>query len=85
MLIFIKGTLVRLDLVSLKDAVIINIIFVNLNSMLMHDFISRNGQKRFLKNPKMNWEYWNLKLIRIQSRPSETDQKCQIYELDYRF
>lgn len=49
MLIFIKGALVRLDLVSLKDAKIINIIFVNLNSMLMHDFISRNGQKRFLK------------------------------------
>ena len=57
MLIFIKGTLVRLDLVSLKDAKIINIIFANLNSMLMHDFISRNGQKRFLKNPKMNREY----------------------------
>ena len=49
MLIFIKGALVRLDLVSLKDAKIINIIFVNLNSMLMHDFISRNGKKRFLK------------------------------------
>ena len=49
MLIFIKGALVRLDLVSLKDAKIINIIFVNLNSMLMHDFISRNGRKRFLK------------------------------------
>ena len=49
MLIFIKGALVRLDPVSLKDAKIINIIFVNLNSMLMHDFISRNGQKRFLK------------------------------------